>query len=223
LISTIVYAVCAALVATGWRWAMLFPLAFCSLDIIAGFSSGFPEYSLTHPSAEYVAFVLLVIIYPTLLAVILAAAVKLAQTVRHQPSALPEWMKPALGLAAGLTLGALLIGVNVRAPAAGGSAAGKAGTQTVHLAAATFAPDIIALHKGDTLTIVDDTPVPHILANGTWSSDSKPVPGEEPDAPTVNNVEVNGNSAIIGPFTTSGTYHIYCTVHPGMSLTIIVQ
>ncbi len=27
----------------------------------------------------------------------------------------------------------------------------------------------------------------------------------------------------VGPFLTSGTYHSYCTVHPGMSLTILVQ
>ena len=27
----------------------------------------------------------------------------------------------------------------------------------------------------------------------------------------------------IGPFTTAGIFHIYCTIHRGMNLTIVVQ
>jgi plastocyanin len=27
----------------------------------------------------------------------------------------------------------------------------------------------------------------------------------------------------IGPFTTAGVFHLYCTIHQGMSLTIVVQ
>lgn len=223
LIATIVYAVCAILVATGWRWAMIFPLVLCTLGILGDFSSGFPQYSLTHPGANYVAFVLFVISYPLLIMVIVAAGVKLAQTVRHEVTHAPGWMKPALGAVGGLMLGALLIGVAAQPPAAGGSATGKAGTQTVHLTPATFAPDIIALHKGDTLTIVDDAPVPHTITNGTWSADNQPVPGMEPGAPIIKNVELNNNTATVGPFTTAGTYHVYCTLHPGMMLTIIVR
>ncbi|HEY1391428.1 MAG TPA: hypothetical protein VGF38_23010 [Ktedonobacterales bacterium] len=223
LITTIAYAVCAIIVATGWRWAMLFPLVFCTLGIMADFSSGFPQYTLTHPSANYVPFVLFVVNYPLLIMVIAAAGVKLAQTLRHETPHAPEWMKAALGALGGLMLGALLIGVIAQSPGASSAGTVRAGTQTVHLAAASFAPDIIALHKGDTLTIVDDGPVPHTITNGTWSSDNKPVPGVEPGAPIIKNVDLNNNTRAVGPFTTSGTYHIYCTIHPGMSLTIIVQ
>ncbi len=31
------------------------------------------------------------------------------------------------------------------------------------------------------------------------------------------------DSHMIGPFPTAGTYHLYCTVHPGMNLTVIVH
>jgi plastocyanin len=116
----------------------------------------------------------------------------------------------------------LLLGA-IAQPTTAGATTTKAGTETVHLTGSTFAPNIVALHKGDTLTIVDDVPVPHILTNGTWSADNKPVPGAEPGAPILNNVNINNNTVTVGPFTTSGTYHIYCTVHPGMSLTILVQ
>lgn len=223
LIATIAYTVCAIVVATGWRWSMVLPLVFCSLGIVADFASGFPEYSLTHPSANYVAFVLFVISYPVLIMVIVAATLKLAQTLRHETPHAPQWMKPALGAVGGLMLGALLIGMAAQSPSAGGAPTTQRGTQTVYLSAATFAPDIIALHKGDTLTIVDDAPVPHTITNGTWSADNKPVPGVEPGAPIIKNVELNNNTAKVGPFTTAGTYHIYCTIHPGMVLTIIVQ
>jgi len=158
LIATIAYLVCGIVVATGWRWSMVLPLVFCSLGIVADFASGFPEYSLTHPSANYVAFSLFVINYPLLIMVIVAAAVKLAQTLRHETPHVPEWMHPALGAVGGLVLGAFLIGMIAQSPSAGGAPAVHAGTQTVHVAAASFAPDIIALHKGDTLTIVDDAP-----------------------------------------------------------------
>lgn len=223
LIATIVYAVCAVLVATGWRWAMLFPLVLCTLGILGDFGSGFPQYTLTHPSADYVPFVLFVIEYPLLIMVIGAAAVKLAQTLRRETPHAPQWMKPALGAIGGLMLGALLIGVIAQPSSASGASTGQKGTQTVHLTPSSFAPDIIALHKGDTLTIVDDAPVPHTITNGTWSADNNPVPGVEPGAPIIKNVDLNNNTRTVGPFTTAGTYHIYCTLHPGMALTIVVQ
>ena len=48
---------------------------------------------------------------------------------------------------------------------------------------------------------------------------------QESGAPVMNNVQISGNgsSQVIGPFNTPGTYHFYCTVHPGMNLTVIVQ
>jgi plastocyanin len=30
-------------------------------------------------------------------------------------------------------------------------------------------------------------------------------------------------AAVIGPFPIAGVYHIYCTLHQGMNLTIVVQ
>lgn len=222
LITTLVYAVCGIVIATGWRWAMILPLVFCTLGILGDFASGFPQYTLIHPSANYVPFVLFVINYPLLVMVIITAALKLAQTIRHEPLHAPTWARPALAAMLGLMLGALLIGVIAQPPTESSAGVAKAGTKTVYLTPDRFAPDIIALHKGDTLTIVDDAPVPHTITNGAWSGDNKPVPGVEPGAPIIKNVDLN-NTATVGPFTTAGTYHIYCTIHPGMSLTIIVQ
>jgi plastocyanin len=218
-----IYLISGIIVATGWRWSMVFPLVFCTLGLVGELSTGFPEYALTHPSANIPAFQSFVINYPLLAMVIVTAAVKLVQTIRHETPHLTNWMKPSIGAVVGLILGAFLIGTIAQATAAGGTATGQAGTETVHLVSATFAPDIVALHKGDTLTIVDDGPIPHTLTNGTWSADNIPQPGIEPGAPTISNVNLDNNTVTVGPFTTPGTYHIYCTVHPGMSLTVIVQ
>jgi plastocyanin len=93
----------------------------------------------------------------------------------------------------------------------------------VRLTSNRFAPDIIAIHKGETLTLADEGSVPHVLANGAWSADNHPAPGVETGAPTIRNINIESKSVTIGPFTTPGTYHIYCTIHPGMTLTILVQ
>jgi plastocyanin len=72
------------------------------------------------------------------------------------------------------------------------------------------------------LTLIDDSSAQHIIKNGTWNGNT-PQPKNEPGAPTVD-VTLNGNdSATIGPFNTAGTFQLYCTIHPGMNLTVNVQ
>ena len=34
---------------------------------------------------------------------------------------------------------------------------------------------------------------------------------------------ITNGSVEVGPFATAGVYHIYCTLHQGMNLTIVVQ
>jgi len=152
-----------------------------------------------------------------------ACIVKLTQTLRHETPHAPQWVRPALAALAGLAVGALLVGATAQPVTAGNASTGGSGTATVRLTSNRFAPDILALHKGETLTFVDEGSVPHILANGVWSADNRPAPSVEAGAPAIHNVDVSGKSVTIGPFTTPGTYHIYCTVHPGMTLTVLVQ
>ncbi len=81
----------------------------------------------------------------------------------------------------------------------------------------------ITISKGQSLTLVDDASSTHIIANGNWVNGSAQ-PKQESGAPVVNNLQFNGNdSKTIGPFNTAGTFHLYCTVHQGMNLTVIVQ
>jgi len=72
------------------------------------------------------------------------------------------------------------------------------------------------------LELGDDGSFLHIISNGVWDG-SAPKPSSEPGAPVVKDRQVNGGSITIGPFNTVGTFTLYCTVHPGMTLKVIVQ
>ena len=93
---------------------------------------------------------------------------------------------------------------------------------TVHMGGSTFLQPSITIHKGDMLNLVDDAASTHIIANGTWNG-TTPKPATESGAPTVNKTYIGNDSGTIGPFNTAGSFQLYCTVHPGMNLTVNVQ
>jgi plastocyanin len=94
---------------------------------------------------------------------------------------------------------------------------------TVHMGASTFVQTTVTIKKGSSLTLINDAATLHVIQNGTWDSDSNAKAVTEPGAPKIN-ITYNGNDKHdIGPFTTAGTFKLYCTVHPGMNLTVTVQ
>jgi plastocyanin len=97
------------------------------------------------------------------------------------------------------------------------------GEPTVHMSATNFVQNVVLVPKGAKLRLVDDGNVEHVLRNGFWKADGAPESSLEPGAPVVKDVTVTGGSIEIGPFATAGVYHIYCTIHSMMSLTIVVQ
>ena len=87
----------------------------------------------------------------------------------------------------------------------------------------TFKLSSITINKGESVNLINDAMVVHVIANGTWDG-STPKPKIEPGAPKIDNVQIGGNAtATIGPFNTAGTFQIYCTVHQGMKMSIIVK
>ena len=95
---------------------------------------------------------------------------------------------------------------------------------TVGLTGNDFAQSSITIKKGESVTLVNQSNVVHIISNGSWQSDT-PDPQAEPGAPVINNYTISApnQTEVIGPFNTAGTFHYYCTVHTGMNLTVIVQ
>ncbi|HEX8983337.1 MAG TPA: hypothetical protein VF792_11235 [Ktedonobacterales bacterium] len=224
MIMAVAALIAAAVLATPWRWgvsiAFIVSLITSAVDLAPG---QFPLYTLLHPGGTTFTVILL----ETLCALLglVASAVKLTQVARRETPHSTTLSTASLTLVAGIALGAFLIGTFGQSSGTSGNAASvTSGTEVVHLTSDKFAPNIIALHTGETLTVIDDVPVPHILVNGSWSASNpnQAQPATEAGAPVINNVELNNNTKVVGPFATAGTYHIYCSVHPGMNLTVIV-
>lgn len=91
----------------------------------------------------------------------------------------------------------------------------------VHMQANNFTQSSVVIHKGDMLTLVDDDGIFHDIENGTWQGNTA-TPGQEAGAPHVD-VNINSGSMDVGPFNEAGTFQLFCTVHPGMNLTVVVQ
>lgn len=104
----------------------------------------------------------------------------------------------------------------------GGGSGNNCANGTVHTGATNFQESCVNVAKGSSLTITPATASLHIFANGTWVNGSQQL-ATEPGAPTINNVQETGSPIQIGPFNTAGTFHILCTVHPDMNLTINVK
>ena len=106
----------------------------------------------------------------------------------------------------------------------GSGGTGGSGDMAVHMGETTFLQPSVTISKGSSLNLIDDVAVLHIIGNGSWAN-SAAKPAIEPGAPTVNNVQISsaGQSITVGPFNTAGTYHLYCSVHLNMNLTVIVQ
>lgn len=127
-----------------------------------------------------------------------------------------------------LALGSILLAACARpgtpeANQSGGQSSGSGGGGgTVHMGATNFLQSTVTIAKGSMLTLVDDLTVEHIINNGMWVNGT-PKPGKEPGAPTVNVTFNGGDTNTIGPFTTAGTFHLYCTIHTGMNLTVTVK
>ncbi|HEY7416638.1 MAG TPA: hypothetical protein VH593_15725, partial [Ktedonobacteraceae bacterium] len=81
----------------------------------------------------------------------------------------------------------------------------------------------VTLKKGQNLRLVNDASDTHMISLGTWQNNTAK-PEQEPGAPSVQNEPLSGNSTLtIGPWNAPGTYHLYCTIHQNMKLTVIVQ
>ena len=108
--------------------------------------------------------------------------------------------------------------------ACGSASNASAVPNPVHMNATNFVQNSITIKKGESITLInDDLFGSHTIANGTWENGTAQ-PAREAGAPEAKDVNIGGNSsATIGPFTTAGTFKLYCTVHTGMNLTVIVQ
>ena len=132
-------------------------------------------------------------------------------------------MKKFLAVFALFSLVAVLVAACGGSSSTGGGTSSPSTTGTaVHMNDTNFVQPSVTIKKGESLNLIDDAAVVHIIQNGTWNNGTAQ-PSKEPGAPTVQAQFQGNDQHAVGPFNTAGTYKLYCTVHPGMNLTVIVQ
>lgn len=231
LVTTVILLLSTVLVAIGIRWAPLLGSLLCGYILYVFLvQETFPVYHLVHPkdalSNAAISFGLFVSILLLLSCAVVALGTGIGATVQNYRTGerrAPRWLGSALTGVVGIVVGALLIAaLSQPGMATATTSMTTGGEATVHMGMSSFAQSPVTVSKGSKLLLVDDGSFPHILANGSWQNGT-PKPASETGAPTVHNVQISSGSVEIGPFTMAGTYHLYCSVHQGMNLVIIVQ
>ena len=93
----------------------------------------------------------------------------------------------------------------------------------VAMGSSNFIQQEVTISKGQSVSLNNSSSTNHVISNGQWANGA-PEKKAEANAPVENDVNVQSGSAlVIGPFTVAGDYHIFCTIHPGMNLTVHVK
>jgi plastocyanin len=181
------------------------------------------QYFITHPS-DAASFIPLITILSFGLVVIIVGIAATLQNYRNRGALAPGNLRLLLTSFTTFVVGMIVVSLIVAAnPPTSAASTTTNGEPTVHMSATNFVQNVVLVPKGAKLRLVDDGNVEHVLRNGFWKADGAPESSVEPGAPVVRDVTVNGGSIVVGPFATAGVYHIYCTIHSQMNLTIVVQ
>lgn len=227
LIACLAPILAAGLVATRWRWTPALGAILVLLISTLFFSQPLLQYYLTHPAYRPTFFFTSVLILACTFVAVVAGLSATLQNYRIHDALrpAPSWLRPLLLVLCGVVIGMSLVGLLIAAnPQVSGASTTTTGEPTVHMGADNFVQQVVRLSKGSKLLLVNNTNVEHMLENGSWTSSGTAVTAAEPGAPVLHNLDSKGGSSLeIGPFTTAGTFHIYCAIHSGMNLTIIVQ
>jgi hypothetical protein len=216
--------IAAGLVARRLRWAPALGAGQALLTATLFFlSDPSVPYNLSHPGNSFIDFTVVLLIMAFVLIAVVAG---IGATIQNYQGGQPRpqrWLQPILTGFTGIVVGMLIVAALAATnPTASSASSSTNGVPTVHMTLDSFSQNVILVPKGSRLLIVDDASVEHILQNGAWTNGTARTIAES-GAPAVHNVDITGGSVQIGPFNTAGIFHIYCTIHPGMNLTIVVQ
>jgi hypothetical protein len=182
-----------------------------------------PQFAITHPS-DAAGFIPVLTMLSFGLVGIVAGIAATLQHYRSPGALAPGNLRLLLTSFTTFVVGMMVVSLIVAAnPPASTASTTTNGEPTVHLSANAFVQNVVLVPKGSKLHLINDVNnEEHVLRNGLWKADGSPESSAEPGAPVVN-VTVTGGSVDLGPFVTAGVYHLYCTIHQGMNLTIVVQ
>lgn len=180
--------------------------------------------ALIHPTANPGHFGSLAFLFAFALIALVTGMAASIQNYRGPRPGSPRWLSPFVTGMSGLVVGMLVIAITVAANPVGVAAStSSSSVPTVHAAGSSFLTNAVLVQKGSRLQIIDDDGIEHILESGLWTASGIPKTQIEAGAPTVQHMDLKNGSVEIGPFATAGIFHLYCTLHRGMNLTVVVQ
>lgn len=182
------------------------------------------QETLVHPGESFLDFSAEVLVLASALVVTVVGVTAPLQTAWGRWIVDQRWLRAFLtgltGVVVGMLVVAALAAVN---PVATSASSTSNGEPRVQMTTDHFAQNVVLVPKGSRLLIVSGSSVEHILRNGMWTPSGTPETLTESGAPAVHDLTIKGGSVQIGPFTTAGIFHLYCTIHRGMNLIIVVQ
>ncbi len=82
-----------------------------------------------------------------------------------------------------------------------------------------FAKDVVTVHRGDTLTLINDSNAVHVIGPGLDTHVASPQRG---NPMTGFHLMQTDSVYTTGRWMRAGTFYLTCTVHPGMNLKVVV-
>jgi plastocyanin len=82
-----------------------------------------------------------------------------------------------------------------------------------------FAKDVVTVHRGDTLTLINDSNAVHVIGPGLNTHVASPELG---NPMTGFHLMQTDSVYTTGRWMRVGTFYLTCTVHPGMNLKVVV-
>ena len=181
--------------------------------------------TLIHPAVNPGHFGSLAFLFTFALIALVTGTAASIQNYRGPEPGSPGWLSPFVTGVGGLVVGMLVIAIVVAANPVGAAANASAnGAPTVHVAGSRFLTNVVLVQKGSTLQVINDDGIEHILQKRPMDSERRSGHNRlRQEFPLVHSIDLKNGSVEIGPFATAGIFHIYCTLHRGMNLTVVVQ
>jgi len=168
LIAALVTLVGVAGILRRWRFAPGVGALVALAPVVTVLAIPLAGSTLLHPTANLAFFGILLVQFACALIALVGGATAVIQNTqgREQPSS--RWLSPFLSGVLGLVLGMLLLAgiVSANPPSTVASTATD-GMPTVHIAGSNFLTNVVLVPKGESLVLVEDDSVEHIIQNGT--------------------------------------------------------
>lgn len=203
-------------VASGYRFTPVIAVLAGTFSLYSNVTNPYAVDHLTHAGSDPAFPGVLLGVVLSILVIVFGATSTIADAL-NRDRAPGRWSWLLLVGMLGMVVGASVVAETshpVSAPIVAG---------TAHMSSTGFTQDAVVVHQYARLKLVNDSKVLHVISNGTWLPSGSAKTGAEAGAAAVIGSRLPGGTVSTASWSTPGTYHLYCLVHRGMNLTVVVE